>query len=83
MANFLSYEEWCDEHEDELAIEFSETGIDRELFFDPRDEIIDRYHKYEESQLSLLDDAMLLSTLTKSLPKKLKETRILYSLKLK
>ena len=42
----MEFEEWCEKNEEELYIMFAETGMDRELDFNPEDEIEKRYEKY-------------------------------------
>jgi len=42
----LTYEEWCDKHEEEINIELAESGADRELDFDPEREFENRYDDY-------------------------------------
>jgi len=42
----LTYEEWLAECEEELTIEFAESGRDRELDFDQDLELERRYERY-------------------------------------
>ena len=42
----MEFEEWREKNEEELHIMFAETGMDRELDFNPEDEIEKRYEKY-------------------------------------
>ena len=47
--NPLTYQEWCDKHEDEMTIKFAETGADREMCFDLEQSLCDEYDKYLET----------------------------------
>ena len=42
----MEFEEWREKNEEELYIMFAETGMDRELDFNPEDEIEKQYEKY-------------------------------------
>lgn len=42
----LSYDDWFDQHCDELNIKFAETGADREMCFDLEKELEKEYFKY-------------------------------------
>jgi|LULM01.1.fsa_nt_gb hypothetical protein len=42
----MEFEEWLEKNEEELGIMFAETGMDRELDFNPEDEFEKQYEKY-------------------------------------
>jgi thymidylate synthase len=42
----LTYDQWYEKYEDEISIEFAETGADRECDFDPDLLLEDRYDEY-------------------------------------
>lgn len=42
----LNYDDWFDQHCDELNIKFAETGADREMDFDLERELEKEYLKY-------------------------------------
>lgn len=42
----LSFEEWQEENSDQVSILLAETGADRELDFNPENELDTRYNEY-------------------------------------
>lgn len=42
----LTYEQWLEVNADEASIRFAETGVDRELDFDPERELERMYEEY-------------------------------------
>lgn len=40
------FEQWCEQHQEEIDIELAESGADRELDFDSEREYEIRYEKY-------------------------------------
>ena len=46
MNDIPTYEEWYDLNENEIWIELSEIGADRELDFNPESEFETRYENY-------------------------------------
>jgi hypothetical protein len=46
----LTFKEWYEQNEEELFIEFAETGADRELDHDPERICSDRYEEYLKKQ---------------------------------